>query len=937
MSIADTVGVKITGDASGAVRASELSGEAVAAAASFMKSKLTELGFASKEAMGVVGSSSLKAAAEVETAGGVIGRATNAMKEHIETVKTKYEGVAEGFSKINEVMLAAAAVFAGGELFKEMISDTVRLTAETRSLSRVLGINLEAASGLHAALAGLGVSSDVVTSATQKLVRQMKTHEDQINAVGVATRDSNGHLLDGQTVMMNSIAALRSYKEGLDQDQVAQTLFGRGVADLVPMLRLTEERLKAAAEEAKALGLVITPAELTTVYAYTDALHGTGHVFEGIAKVIGDAVMPVLTRLAEWFNGIGPNVVEGFAVAMTALGDVLSVVGDILGALWDIAAEVFHGIGDIISIFIGGVAVPKFNLWKVVIAEIRDAIRIFADMLVIAVASIVGSIEYLAGWLKLLGGVAVAAFKLDWNGIKSAWSDGLANLETITAATADRITAKLKDVSAAFAAALKGEASERAETPDGPMAGTRTAPDPKPKKEKKEKKEKADPSQMTAFEDELVALKSSLDAQNDAQNTFHEFSKAAEAKYWQDILSRNDLSAKDRAAITRKYLEADLADKKQHFEAMIAAEAAQIADTATSGAKRVEIARTISAQVTAAYGEGSKQAIAAEREVTKVIEAEAKRQAALAVQLAETREVAQLGAIAAEEAAAKHRVDMGFETAAQLLAAERDLENQRYAILIAGIAARRAAAALDPSTSEAAIEQLNKRLEAIDIAHQKALTKNADDGAKARAAITRSSETATVGLFSQSLSKMVTLQQGFTASIQGLYQGLQTIIGGALSQIISRMLTDWLAAHGVMKAVDKLFGISEIATSSGKAGAATYASTAAIPIVGPELAPAAAVTAAAGAASFGSLLSAAGGYDIPSGINPVVQTHAREMILPAQYADMIRGMTGNGGKGGGGDTYHIHAMDAGSFRDFAKRNQTVFAATVKGAVRDGAR
>ena len=44
--------------------------------------------------------------------------------------------------------------------------------------------------------------------------------------------------------------------------------------------------------------------------------------------------------------------------------------------------------------------------------------------------------------------------------------------------------------------------------------------------------------------------------------------------------------------------------------------------------------------------------------------------------------------------------------------------------------------------------------------------------------------------------------------------------------------------------------------------------------------------------SGGLLASAAGGFDIPSGINPVTQLHEREMVLPAQYADVIRSMAG---------------------------------------------
>ena len=46
--------------------------------------------------------------------------------------------------------------------------------------------------------------------------------------------------------------------------------------------------------------------------------------------------------------------------------------------------------------------------------------------------------------------------------------------------------------------------------------------------------------------------------------------------------------------------------------------------------------------------------------------------------------------------------------------------------------------------------------------------------------------------------------------------------------------------------------------------------------------------------------SAAGGYDIPSGENPLTQLHEKEMVLPAQYADVIRGLANNGSTSSGG-------------------------------------
>lgn len=48
----------------------------------------------------------------------------------------------------------------------------------------------------------------------------------------------------------------------------------------------------------------------------------------------------------------------------------------------------------------------------------------------------------------------------------------------------------------------------------------------------------------------------------------------------------------------------------------------------------------------------------------------------------------------------------------------------------------------------------------------------------------------------------------------------------------------------------------------------------------------------------GDLLSAAGGMDIPAGSNPLTQLHEKEMVLPAEHADVIRSLASGGGAGG---------------------------------------
>jgi hypothetical protein len=93
----------------------------------------------------------------------------------------------------------------------------------------------------------------------------------------------------------------------------------------------------------------------------------------------------------------------------------------------------------------------------------------------------------------------------------------------------------------------------------------------------------------------------------------------------------------------------------------------------------------------------------------------------------------------------------------------------------------------------------------------------------------------------------------------------------------------------------------EAQSSVAQAGLNAFTSTAAIPIVGLGLAPAAAVSAMAAAETFavpmiaaanGTIASAEGGYDIPAGINPITQLHEKEMVLPKAQAEVIRNLAG---------------------------------------------
>ena len=80
--------------------------------------------------------------------------------------------------------------------------------------------------------------------------------------------------------------------------------------------------------------------------------------------------------------------------------------------------------------------------------------------------------------------------------------------------------------------------------------------------------------------------------------------------------------------------------------------------------------------------------------------------------------------------------------------------------------------------------------------------------------------------------------------------------------------------------------------------------------------------------------SAAKGYDIPAGVNPLTQLHAEEMVLPAHLANAVRGMAAGGSDGSGDMHLHVHAMDGASVERLFRDNGHILAKEMRRQARN---
>lgn len=258
--------------------------------------------------------------------------------------------------------------------------------------------------------------------------------------------------------------------------------------------------------------------------------------------------------------------------------------------------------------------------------------------------------------------------------------------------------------------------------------------------------------------------------------------------------------------------------------------------------------------------------------------------------IAHTQKLA-MGDIEAERNEAQAKVSLGTMTNAQMIKIEEKLEDDRFRITKQGIEDRLALLSKDPTKNVVALRKLNDELEAEEQAHvnkQRQLTlKDNQETMKDYTDLFNKIGSS----FAKTMTDLATHQKTWSQALKSMYKDAL----GAVASYLAGYLEKKLAAF----AIEKALNLAGIAGDSAKAGSGAASSVASIPYVGPVLAIAA--MAAVFAATMGmqsSVKSARGGYDIPSGTNPMVQTHEEEMILPKEQANAVRDMA-KGGAGGG--------------------------------------
>ena len=217
----------------------------------------------------------------------------------METFDFIKEHATEAFNKINEG-------------FEATIGKAEEFSLSNAKFAAMMGTSETEAAGLAAALRGVGSSAEQYEGMALKLEMRLKSSEPAMREMGIATRDSSGHLLSGKELMDSAISTMQTYKSGTDQNSFALEVFGRRAADVYDIMRVSAEDVEHQIDIYREFGVEM---EGTGGQAqeFESSLNDLKTMFDALTIKIGQELMPAAQVTLKWIGTDGKDFLVDMA------------------------------------------------------------------------------------------------------------------------------------------------------------------------------------------------------------------------------------------------------------------------------------------------------------------------------------------------------------------------------------------------------------------------------------------------------------------------------------------------------------------------------------------------------------------------------------------------------------------------------------------------
>jgi hypothetical protein len=242
------------------------------------------------------------------------------------------------YARIGKLIGGAIATFATGA-FAGWIKESIDAADAAAETAQTIGISIEAYQGLSFAASTAGVEQEGLTGALTKFNKTIsqaaaggKKQAQAFADLGLSVRDNNGDLKTADKLMLEVADKFQGYTDGANKTAIAQDLFGKSGAKLIPLLNSGKQGITDLTDQAQRLGLVMSAEAAAAADNFNDNLTVLAGVSRGMANNLAAELLPALNDIVGLMIDLADNS-DTAADKTSGLGTVLKTVTAIAIAL----------------------------------------------------------------------------------------------------------------------------------------------------------------------------------------------------------------------------------------------------------------------------------------------------------------------------------------------------------------------------------------------------------------------------------------------------------------------------------------------------------------------------------------------------------------------------------------------------------------------------
>lgn len=370
----------------------------------------------------------------------VLGLDSAQFQDGVKKVQSTVDRMAAQMRRIGTVVSAYGAGVALA------VRGQIDAADELGKAAQKFGVPIRQLSTLEYAADLAGVSLETLGTSLGALSKNMVKSGQKFEKLGIQVRDSEGNLRATDEVLFDVADALAALPDGAEKTALAMELLGKSGKDLIPLLNQGGAAIRSFQEEARAIGLEISPETAAAAEKFNDNLSRLQATLTGFARTVAASLAPILAELADWlvaaaraFQNLSPGLQQflgiaagvavvlgplliGFSLMLPALSLLVAPLGLVAAGISSVAAPALLAIGALAALSKALTGMPldeQIAAWrkfgrdlKFVLANLDTAAEITFDKISTSIGGLTWD-DYVAQWRKFKNDLAVILTNLD--------------------------------------------------------------------------------------------------------------------------------------------------------------------------------------------------------------------------------------------------------------------------------------------------------------------------------------------------------------------------------------------------------------------------------------------------------------------------------------------------------------------------------------------